>query len=237
MLTKSLRRLVGCIAIELVCAFAAHAADFEFQVGYATYGQAKTLAIEDRRGNRAIITTVAFSLPLSVSEMIAAQVMADHKVERSGLLIYSVASGGPAPAEARTAILAALGMLDPGYLVYGNGRLTVFTYGGRCLIALTSEASLEPCTVPNGDSVHGTIRAAYRVVETSHGLQTRDAGIHSVAVQAIAIGNRLKILSAPENFAQPNKNLILAVTPPIGDDPKVADAVGQVFLRVGGRPQ
>ena len=237
MLRRSLRRLAGCFAIELACAFAALAADYEFQVGYATYGQAKSLAIEDRRGNRAIITTAAFSLPLSVAETIAAQVMADHRVERPGLLIYSVASGEPVPQHARTAIGAAIGNLNPGYLIFGNGRLTVFTYGGRCLIALTAEASLQDCTVPNGDSVHGTIRSAYQVVETTHGLQTRDAGIYSVAVQAIAIGNRLIIFSAPENFAQPNKRLILAVTPAISDDPRVADAVGQVFLRVGGRPQ
>ena len=54
---KSLRKLAGCIAIELVCALAAHAADYK--ASYAEFGHVRALALEDSRGQRAVIVTTA----------------------------------------------------------------------------------------------------------------------------------------------------------------------------------
>lgn len=233
---KSLRRLAGWLVIELVCALGAQAADYEYKAGFATFGHVKALALEDRRGQRAVIATATFSVPLSVADAIAAQAIKEFSLDRANLLVHSVASGDPVPQDARTAIGAALGDLQPAFLVFGNGRLTVSSHDGHCRIALTAEASLSACTTPNGDSVRSPIRSALRMVDQTRGLQSRDQTPQSVAVQAIALGGSLIIFSAPSNAVQQGKGLILAVTPAVESDPRLTAAVGEVFLRVGGRP-
>jgi hypothetical protein len=234
---RSLKRLAGCIAIELVWACAAHAiGGYDYKVGFASYGHVKALALEDRQGHRAVIATAAFSVPLSVADSIAAQAIKDFKLERANLLIHSVASGDAAPQDANTAIGAALGNMQYGHLVYGNGRLTASSADGRCLAALTVDASLTSCSNPNGDAVRGTIRAAFRIVDQTQGLQSRDDAPRSVALQAIALGGSLVIFSGPSNFAQSGRGIILALTPAVEGDTRLNAAVGEVFLRVGGRP-
>lgn len=233
---KSLKRLAGCIVIELVCTVAAFAANYAYQAGYAAYGQAKALALEDRRGHRAVIVTAGFDVPLSVADSVAAQAMKEYGLERASILVYSVASGGAKPVDARTAIGAALGGLKPAVLVYGNGRLTVSSYDGRCLAGISAEASLEACTTPAGDSVGGQIRSALRVVDIPHALGTRETRLpRSVAVQTIAIGP-VVIFSGPSNVAQSGKRIILAETEAVEDNPQLTVAAAEVFLRVGGRP-
>ena len=234
---KSLRRLAGCIVIELLCALAAAAADYQFKAGYAAYGQAKALALEDRRGHRAVIVTAAFRIPMSVADAIAAQTIKEYNLERASLLIYSVASGEPTPTDTRTAIAAALGDLQPAVVIYGNGRLTVSSFDGRCRIAVSAEASLDTCTTPVGDTLRGQIRSALKVMDTPHALQTREESLRRpIAIQAIGIGP-VVILSAPSNLAQPGRHLILALTPAVENDPQLSAAVGEVFLRIGGRPK
>ena len=234
---KSLRKLAGCIVIELVCALGAFAADYEYKAGYAAFGHAKAVALEDRRGQHAIIVAAAFGIPLSVADSVAALAIKQYNLERASLLIYSVASGDPLPADARTAIDAAFTDLRPSTLVYGNGRLTVSAYDGRCRIAISAEASLDACTTPVGDSIRGVIRSAFRLVDVPHALQSRnEAPRGSVAVQAIAVGP-VVLFSGPSNVAQPGRRVILAVTPAVDNDPQLNAAVGEVFLRVGGRPK
>ena len=234
---KLLRRLAGCIVIELLCALAAPAADYEFKAGYAAYGQAKALALEDRKGHRALMVTSAFRIPMSVSDSIAAQAIKEYSLERSSLLIYSVASGEPTPTDTGTAIAAALGDLKPAILIYGNGRLTVSSFDGRCRIAVSAEASLDTCSTPAGDTLRGQIRSALKVVEAPHALQTREESLrHPIAIQAIAVGP-VVIFSAPSNLAQPGRHVILALTPAVESDPQLSAAVGEVFLRIGGRPK
>lgn len=233
---KSLKKLAGYIAIELLCAYSAVAADYYYKAGFATYGHVEALALEDRRGHRAVIADATFSVPLSVADMVAAQVMKDYKIERSDLMIYSVATGDPSPAEALTAIGAALGKLNQAYLVYGNGRLTASSYDGKCLVGISPEGSLDACSTPAGDTVGGYIKSALTIVDLSQGLQTRDQPPKpSVAVQALAIGP-VVLFSGPENVAQPGKRIILATTPAVENDTRLDVAAGEVFLRIGGRP-
>ena len=235
--TKSLRKLAGCIVIELLCGWAACAADYQFKAAYSNYGQAKALAIEDLRGHRALIVTGAFSIPLSIADLIAASAIKEFNLERPNLLIRSVASGDPKPVDARTAIGTALGALQPAILIYGNGRLTVSSYDRRCQVGISEQASFESCNTPVGDTVRGQIRAALRLVTLPHPLQSReDAAPQPVAIQAIAIGP-VVILSAPSNLAQPGRHMILAVTPAMEEDPQMNAALGDVYLRVGGRPK
>lgn len=235
---KSWKKLAGCIAIELACACSALAAGYEYNAGYAEFGQAKAVALEDKRGQRAAIVTAAFSVPLSVADSIAAEAIKQYHLERSSLLIYSVATGDPNPHQALTALGAALGKLSPAILVYGDRRLTVSSGTGHCLVALSPQASLEPCTTPAGDLVHSPIRSALQMVDLTPGLTSRDAAPRSLAIQAIRLGRSVVIFSAPEDFSQPGKHMILAMTPAIGgDDTHVSQAVGEVFIRIGGRPK
>jgi hypothetical protein len=235
MQTRLLKKLAGYIAIELLCVVAASAADYEFNAGYVELGRVRALALEDVRGQRAVIATAAFSVPLSVADTIAAQVIKQFNIERSSLLIYSVATGDPNPDEARNAIGAALGDLKPAVLEYGNGRLTVTAHDGKCRVALTPEASMTSCSTPVGDLVSGRIRSAYRMVDQMHGLQTRDQTPQSVAIQAIALGNSILFFAGPKNAARPGKGMILALGPAVEEDPRLSGAVGEVFLRVGRR--
>lgn len=232
---KSLKKLVGCIAIELLCASGAFAADYYYKAGFAAYGHANALALEDRKGHRGVILTTGFDTPLSVADAIAAQAMKEYGLERASLVIYSVASGPAAPADARTAIGAALGNLKAAMLVYGNGRMTVSSYDGHCLVAVAPDASLDPCTTPAGDLLGGYIRSALQIVDLSHGLQTRESVPRSVTVQTLAIGSIVLFLG-PSNVAQPGKKIIVAATPAVENDTRLDVAAGQVFLRIGGRP-
>ena len=234
---KSWTRLVGWLVIELTCALSAFAAGYSYKAGYAPYGDVKALAVEDRRGHRAVIAMAGFDVPLSVADSIAAQAIKDYKLERADLLIYSVAGGPPAPQDALTAIGAALGKLQSAYLMYGNGRLTVSGSDGHCLVALSATASLGACPIPAGDTVGGYMRSALQMVDQEHGLLTRDQTPRSIAIQAIALGGSLVIFSGPSNFAQTGKGIILAATPDVEGDTRLNQAVGEVFLRVGGRPR
>src|SRR5215469_7996254 len=138
---RLLIKLAGYIAIELWCVVAASAVDYEFNAGYVELGRVKALALEDRRGQRAVIATAAFSVPLSVADTIAAPVIKQFNIERSSLLIYSVASGDSNPEEARNAIGAALGELKPAILEFGNGRLTASSHDLHWRVAITPEGS------------------------------------------------------------------------------------------------
>src|SRR5690242_21889916 len=109
MLKKLSRKLAGCIVIELVGAAAAFAVDYPYKAGFAAHGHVEALVLEDRKGHRAVITNATFSVPLSVADSIAAEAIKQYALERPSILIYSVASGDPVPAEAQTAIGAALG--------------------------------------------------------------------------------------------------------------------------------
>lgn len=208
---RSSKRLAGCIAIELLLAAGLWAADFEYKAGTAFAGKAKALALEDRRGNRAVFVAAEFGVPNPVADFIAVQALKSYGLDRPGLLLHSVAQGEPAPGDAVAAIGAALGALEPAVVRYGAGTLSVTALDGRCLAAWPADHS---CTA--GGLVRSPIRAAFQVVELAHGLQQRGEPVPSVQVQAIALGKQF-----------------LTVVPPRSGDVRVSAAIRQVLARVG----
>jgi hypothetical protein len=228
---RSSRRLAGCIAIELLLGSLTAAADFEYRAAAAASGQARLLVIEDRHHHPAVILNVDFSTPLSVSDHIAALAAKAHGLDRSSLVIHSTHDGGPAPQDAATAMETALAALKPALVRYGNSELTVSTAAG-CTMVSRDAVTLD-CTAPAGIPVHGPIRSAFRVVDLARGLQVRTAVPRYATVQAIALGEAVVILSAPENFVEPEPGRIVAALPAIDPDPRVAAALTDVEARVG----
>jgi hypothetical protein len=205
------RRLAGCIAIELLLAAGLVAAAPEYKAATASAGKAKALALEDRRGNRAVFVAARFDVPNAVADFIAAQAGKLYGLDRPGLLLDSVAPGEPVPGDALTAIGAALGALEPAVVRYGGGTLSVTAPDGRCRAAWPADRS---CAA--GGLVRSPIRSAFQMVEPPHGLQQRGEPVPSVPVQAIALGKQFVI-----------------VVPPRSDDEGVSAAIRQVLARVG----
>ena len=69
------RKLAGCFAIELLFAAGLAAADSDYQAGTAATGKVKALALEDRRGTRAVFASAEFGVTQAVADFIAAQVV------------------------------------------------------------------------------------------------------------------------------------------------------------------
>jgi len=228
---RSLQRLAGSIAIELLLGFLTAAADFDYQAGAAAYGQARVLVVEDRHHHPAVVINVAFSTPLPVSDHIGALAAKAYGLDRAALVIHSTLEGGPAPQDAVTAIGAALAALEPARVTYGNGVLAVSAAAGCTMIS--ADAVTQACTETNGDPVRGPIRAAFRVVDLTRSLQARAVAPRYATVQAIALGDAVLILSAPANFVEPAPGRIVAVLPAIDPDPRVAAALADVLARVG----
>ena len=225
------QRLAGCIAIELLLGFLTAAADFDFHAGAAASGQARALAIEDRRHHAAVIVDVDFSTPLSVSDQIGASVAKAFGLDRSALVIHSTGEGDPAPQDAVAAIGVALSALEPARLQFANGALTVST-AGVCT-KVSGDAVTQACDGRAGDPVRGRIRSAFRVVDLTRGLQARTVAPRYATVQAIALGDTVVILSAPANFVEPAPGRIVAVLPAIESDSRVAAALADVLARAG----
>lgn len=227
MLKKSSKRLAGCISIELLLACIAAAADF--QAGYAVSGQAKVLALADRHGHRAVILNLGFQAPLAVTDPIAAEVLKTYGLERAALLFRSVGSGDPAPHDAVAAIGASLGGMEPARIDFGQGLLQISTHGG--CHALDENTFLAVCGLALVQ-IKGTIRSAFQIVDLPR-LLTRADSPRSCYVQAIALGNQVVILSAPENFLHSAGGRILAATPAVDENDQIPSAIAEVLSRVG----
>ena len=230
---RSLRRLAGLLAIELLLGFLA-AADSGYQAGAADFGQARALVLVDRHHHPAVILNVAFPAPLEVSDRIAAMAAKAHGLDRSALLIYSIGDGQPAPQDAVTAISAALSGLQPAHATYGNGILSISTPAG--CHSVFSDSVIRSCTQAAGELVRGSVRSAFRVVDLTRGLQVRSTTPRFATVQAIAVGETVVIVSAPANFAVPAPGQIVASLPAIDPDARVAAALANVLARVGHKP-
>jgi hypothetical protein len=228
---RSSPRLAGCIAIELLVGFLTAAADFDYQAGAASYGHARVLVLKDRRAHPALIVNVDYSTPLPVSDHIAALVAKTYRLDRSALVIHSIREGDAAPEDAVTAIGAALALLEPARVSYGDGMLEVSTAAG-CTMVL-GDAAIENCAPAAGNPVRGPIRSAFRVVDLTHGLQVRARTPRYATVQAVALGEVVVILSAPANFVAPARGQIVAALPAIEPDTRVAAALADVLARVG----
>jgi hypothetical protein len=193
------------------------AADPDYQAGTAAAGKVKALALEDRRGTRAVFATVEFRVSQSVSDFIAAQVMKAYGVDRAGLLLHSAGEGDPSPDDAITAIGAALGDLEPAMVRSSGGAVSITAPDGRCRATLAANGAVafEPCG--QGELVRAPIRAAFQMVDPAHGLQPRGEPLRASSVQAIALGGRFVVLAVDGER----------------DDARVSAAVRQVLARVG----
>ena len=214
---KLSRKLAGCFAIELIFAAGLLAADPDYQAGTAAAGKVKVLALEDRRGTRAVFATVEFRVSPSVSDFIAAQVLKAYDVDRAALLLRSAGQGDPAPDDAVIAIGAALGALEPAVLRLSGGAISITAPDGHCRATLAADGALAFERCGAGDPVRPPIRAAFQVVDPSHALQPRCDPVRSGSVQAIALGTRFMVL----------------VVDGEREDARVSAAVRQVLARVG----
>jgi len=214
---KLSRRLAGCFAIELLCAAGLLAADFDYQAGTGAAGKVKALALQDRRGTRAVFATVEFRLSQSLADFIAAQVLKAYGVDRAALLLHSVAPGDPAPDDAVTAIGAALGALEPAVLRASGGAVSITPSDGHCGAALADDGAVAFDGCGQGEPVRAPIRAAFQIVDPSHALQPRADPVRPSSVQAIALGKQFVVLAVDGER----------------DDPRVSAALRQVLARVG----
>jgi hypothetical protein len=214
---KLSRRLAGCFAIELLFAAGLLAADSDYQAGTAAAGKVKALALEDRRGHRAVFATAEFPLSQSVCDFIAVQVLKAYGVDRAGLLLYSAGQGDPAPDDAVTAIGAALGSLEPAVVRSSGGAVSITAPDGRCRATLAANGAVAFERCGPGEPVRAAIRAAFQMVDPAHGLQPRGEPVRSSSVQAIALGQQFVVLAVEG----------------ARDDARVSAAVRQVLARVG----
>ncbi|MGD0498279.1 MAG: hypothetical protein ABSC23_07570 [Bryobacteraceae bacterium] len=257
--TKSSRRLAGCCAIELLFAAGLLAADPEYRAGTAAAGQVKALALEDRRGARAVIAQGEFPVTQQISDFAAAQLMKAYGLERGAILLRWTgvgqagslrrvgnppdgSSASAAASDFMTAIGAALGAMDTARLMSDGASLAVLTTDGRCLAAIRLDASFasvaEPC--PSGRPVRSPIRAAFRTVDITQGLQPRNAPFRVYPVQALALGKEFAILGlggdAPVSDFRA-KGLIVAPFSsddgPYPSDPRVREAIRGALAQVG----
>jgi hypothetical protein len=213
---KLSRKLAGCFAIELLLAAGLLAAASDYQAGTAAAGKVKALALEDRRGHRAVFATAEFRISQSLSDFIAAQVLKAYGVDRAGLLLVSAGQGEPAPDDAVAAIGAALGGLDPAVVRSSGGVVSVTAPDGHCRATLAADGAVAFERCGPGEPVRAPIRAAFQMVDPAHGLQPRGEPIRSSSVQAIALGNRFVVLAVEGDR----------------DDARVSAAVRQVLARV-----
>jgi hypothetical protein len=210
------RRLAGCCAIELLLAAGLAAADSDYQAGTAAAGKVKVVALEDRRGTRAVFATAEFRISQSLSDFIAAQVVKAYGVDRAGLLLVSAGQGDPAPDDAVAAIGAALGGLEPAVVRSGGGGVSITAPDGRCRATLAAAGAVAFDRCGPGEPVRAPIRAAFQIVDPSHALQPRDDPVRFSSVQAIALGTRFVVLAVEGER----------------DDARVQAAVRQVLARV-----
>jgi hypothetical protein len=211
------RKLAGCFAIELIFAAGLLAADPDYQAGTAAAGKVKALALQDRRGTRAVFATAEFRVSQSVADFIAAQVLKAYDVDRAALLLRSAGQGDSAPDDAVTAIGAALGALEPAVVRSGAGAISITAPDGHCRATLAADGALAFDGCGQGEPVRAPIRAAFQVVDPSHALQPRGDPVRSSSVQAIALGNRFVVLAVDGDRT----------------DARVSAAVRQVLARVG----
>lgn len=214
---KLSRKLAGCFAIELLFAAGLTAADSDYQAGTAAAGRVKVVALEDRRGNRAVFATAEFRISQSLSDFIVAQVVKAYGVDRAGLLLVSAGQGEPAPDDAVAAIGAALGDLEPAVVRSSGGAVSVTAPDGHCRATLAADGAVAFERCGPGEPVRAPIRAAFQMVDPAHGLQQRAEPVRASSVQAIALGQRFVVLAVEGER----------------DDPRVSAAVRWVLACVG----
>jgi hypothetical protein len=225
-------RLAGCCAIELAAALVAAAAGYEYKAGTGEAGRVRALALEDRRGNRAVIVEAAFKITLRFSDVAAAHIMQETEIERGGILIRSSGTGEPEPGELAEAVREAFAALAPARVLSGGG-LSVEAPDGACRAFLSPAGDLAFRGCRQGEPVAGGIRVAFEMVEPPRTLGRRGDPNHAYPVQAIALGRRALIAgipgAAPHALAVPAGSIMAAFSN--HDVPFPAEALLKVALR------
>jgi hypothetical protein len=176
---RSWKRLAGCIVIDCLAAAAQ-----DYRAGAAAVDHVRAVAIEDRRGFRAIFAETDFPITRAVSDFVAAQLVRAYELDRAGIVIAGTGDAAEEPAAILGAIERAIGGLSPANLSFSNA-ISVRTSGGACL-AIFYPIRLSGCR--DGARLTGPIRAAFQMIDLPHPLQGRDQAAPSYPVQAIAIG-------------------------------------------------
>ena len=234
------RKLAGCIVIELALAAGGIAGDYRGGAGAS--GPARALILEDARGNRAVFTQTEFRITQALADFVAARLLVGLQLQRPGLLLHwsGIGARPEQPEDLVTAITAAVNALEPAEVRYGHRSLSVAA-GERCVGTLSPDGALSTAGCTDGAAVTGGIRAAFQMVEPTHGLQKRGETVRSFPVQAIALGRQVTILALSGEAALPEgvnpRGLIFA---PFSNqeaaaparDPRVRAAVQRVLARV-----
>jgi hypothetical protein len=223
-------------------AAAAIAAGAGFKAGTGNSASSRALALQDEHGAYAVIAQTDFRITQALADFVAAQVMQTHTVDRPALLFHwsGIANRPPQPVELVAAIDAALGAMGPAVVRYGHRTLSVVAEEDRCLASVNPDGTLALGSCTPGTEIGGPIRAAFQMVEPSHGLLKRGEASRSFPVQAIALGKEVVILALSGEARFPQgvnpRGLIFAPFSNEADaapqDARVMAAVHRVLARV-----
>jgi len=194
---RSWRRLAGYIAIELTAAALLPAASYKAAV--ANVNTARALALQDSRGNTAILAQAEFRITQAVADLVSVQIMRQFEIDRAGILLrWSGIGNRPAqPEDLLAAITEAVALAKPAVVRYTHRGLTVEAVEDKACVASVSpdgNLGLGGCW-EDGTEITGEIRAALQMVEPAHGLMRRGDTLRSFPVQAIGLGKVVTILA------------------------------------------
>jgi hypothetical protein len=220
------RRLAGCIATS--CCLAAAP---EYRAGAAAAGHVRAVAIEDRRGARAVFAEADFPITRAVSDFVAVQLVKARELDRAAMVLSGTGGAPEEPSAIVAVIERALSNLNPATVTVGGG-ISVRTPGGACLATLYP-VRLSGCR--GGEVVHGNVRAAFQMVDLPHPLQTREAASPAYPVQAVAIGKATILALAGDVPEGRYPGIVVAHandTTPLPNVPAVEAAIANVLKRV-----
>ncbi len=167
------------------------AAPPEYRAGSAGSQHVRAVVVEDRRGYRAVFAEADSAITRAASDFVAAQLVKRYEMDRAAIVISGGAAGAADPAEILGTIEQALGRLQAATLAISD-VISLRGPGGVCV------ASLHPVRIDGcreGAPVHGTIRAAFRMIDVPHVLQGREALSRAYPVQAVAVGRQATVLA------------------------------------------
>lgn len=166
----------------------------------------RALAIEDAHGTKAVFAQAEFRITQQVADLVSVQVMKQHGLERAGILLrWSGIGARPAqPDDLVAAIDQALTAVAPATVRYAHRGISVLGEDEGCIGSLSPDANLsfDSCW-KDGTAIAGPIRAAFQMVEPSHGLERRGERVRSFPVQAIGLGKVVTILALSGEASMP----------------------------------
>jgi hypothetical protein len=185
----------------LLAVSAAAAAPAGYRAGVARLEaqgiHAEAVAIEDSRGNRAVLVRTSARISQVVADLAGARAEQQYQLRRACLLLESTGPGTAPVAQLADAMLtaagAALGDLQPAQLGFSqdSGALLIATPSGapRAWFPNAGPGPVKP--------VRGPIRCAFRMLDRQSRLATRDTDAAparaAYSVQAIRFGSAVTL--------------------------------------------